>query len=251
MSDGDDTADRASDADRAAVADRVAVADRAAVADRVVAARARIEAWAPDPTRVRLVAVTKGFGPDAVRAALAAGLTDIGENYADELVGKAAALAADVPVGSGPTVRWHFLGAVQRNKVARLASLVDCWQGIARIEEGRAIARRRPGVPVLVQVDVVGGAGRNGCAPGQVPDLVAALRDEPLDVSGLMTIGSQGRPEASRPAFALVRDLADRLGLPECSMGMTDDMDVALSEGSTMVRLGRALFGPRPRRDGE
>jgi uncharacterized pyridoxal phosphate-containing UPF0001 family protein len=84
-----------------------------------------------------------------------------------------------------------------------------------------------------------------------VPDLVAALRDEPLDVSGLMTIGPQGPPEASRPAFALVRDLANRLGLPECSMGMTDDMDVALSEGSTMVRLGRALFGPRPRRDGE
>jgi uncharacterized pyridoxal phosphate-containing UPF0001 family protein len=127
--------------------------------------------------------------------------------------------------------------------------LVDCWQALTRIEEGRAIARRRPGASVLVQVDVVGGQGRNGCAPEEVPDLVAALGDEELDVVGLMTIGPPGPPEAARPVFALVRELATRLGLAECSMGMTDDMDVALSEGSTMVRLGRALFGERPGRD--
>jgi hypothetical protein len=220
----------------------------AAVADRVAEARSRILATAPDPSRVRLVAVTKGFGPDAVRAALSAGVTDIGENYADELVGKAEALAA-AGSGSGAAPRWHFLGAVQRNKVARLAPLVDCWQGVSRIEEGRAIARRRPGASILVQVDVVGGQGRNGCRPGEVPDLVASLRDEQLEVSGLMTIGPQGPPEAARPAFALVRELATDLGVPECSMGMTDDMDVALAEGSTMVRLGRALFGERPPRD--
>jgi uncharacterized pyridoxal phosphate-containing UPF0001 family protein len=242
-------------------------ADYAAVSDRVAAARSRIEAVAPNPSSVRLVAVTKGFGPDAVRAALAAGVTDIGENYADELVAKVDALRAaarpmetapagtapaeTAPAETAPDVRWHFLGAVQRNKVARLAPVVDCWQGIARIEEGRAIARRRPGASVLVQVDVVGGQGRNGCAPTGVPDLVAALRGEDLDVAGLMTIGPQGPPEASRPAFALVRELTARLGLSECSMGMTDDMDVALAEGSTMVRLGRALFGERPRRDRE
>jgi hypothetical protein len=221
----------------------------AAVADRVAEARSRIEAAAPDPSRVRLVAVTKGFGPDAVRAALSAGVTDIGENYADELVGKAGALAASGgEPGSGPDPRWHFLGAVQRNKVARLAPLVACWQSVARIEEGRAIARRHPGASILVQVDVVGGQGRNGCHPEAVAELVTALRDEPLDVAGLMTIGPPGPAEASRPAFALVRDLAIGLGLAECSMGMTDDMDVALAEGSTMIRLGRALFGERPPR---
>jgi PLP dependent protein len=196
--------------------------DAAAVAERVAEARSRILAAAPDPSRVRLVAVTKGFGPDAVRAALSAGV---------------------------PAPRWHFLGAVQRNKVARLAPLVDCWQSVSRIEEGRAIARRRPGASILVQVDVVGGQGRNGCRPGAVADLIASLRDEQLEVSGLMAIGPQGPPEASRPAFALVRELATDLDLPECSMGMTDDMDVAMAEGSTMVRLGRALFGERPLRD--
>ncbi len=219
----------------------------AAVADRVAEARSRIAAAAPDPSRVRLVAVTKGFGPDAVRAALSAGVTDIGENYADELVGKADALAASGGgPGSGPAPRWHFLGAVQRNKVARLAPLVDCWQSVARIEEGRAIARRHPGASILVQVDVVGGHGRNGCRPEEVAELVTSLRDEQLNVAGLMTIGLPGPAEASRPAFALVRDLATGLGLAECSMGMTDDMDVALAEGSTMIRLGRALFGERP-----
>ena len=234
--------------------------DRRAVAARVAEARARIDVAAPDPSSVRLVAVTKGFGVDAVAAALAAGVFDIGENYADELVSKAEALRATAPGGTGPAaigpaatgpdVRWHYLGAIQRNKVARLAPLVDCWQSVARIEEGRAIARRRPGASVLVQVDVVGGKGRNGCAPEEVSGLVAALGDEELDVVGLMTIGPTGPAEASRPAFALVRALATGLGLAECSMGMSDDMDVALSEGSTMVRLGRALFGERPRRDG-
>ncbi|HEY6622838.1 MAG TPA: alanine racemase [Acidimicrobiales bacterium] len=240
-------------------------ADQRAVAARVAEARARIDAAAPDPSSVRLVAVTKGFGVDAVAAALAAGVFDVGENYADELVSKAEALQVTAPGGTGPAptgqaatwqaatgpdVRWHYLGAIQRNKVARLAPLVDCWQSVARIEEGRAIARRRPGASVLVQVDVVGGKGRNGCPPEEVSGLVAALGDEELDVVGLMTIGPMGPAEASRPAFALVRALATRLGLAECSMGMTDDMDVALSEGSTMVRLGRALFGERPRRDG-
>ncbi|HEX3565922.1 MAG TPA: YggS family pyridoxal phosphate enzyme [Acidimicrobiales bacterium] len=225
------------------------IQDSAAVADRVAEARSRIAAAAPDPSRVRLVAVTKGFGPDAVRAALAAGVTDIGENYADELVGKADALSVSGgEPGSGPLPRWHFLGAIQRNKVARLAPLVGCWQSIARIEEGRAIARRHPGVSILVQVDVVGAQGRNGCRPEDVAGLVTALRDEQLDVAGLMTIGPPGPAETARPAFALVRNLATELGLPECSMGMTDDMDVALAEGSTMIRLGRALFGERPPR---
>ncbi len=220
---------------------------------RLAEARFRIDQATSDPASVRIVAVTKGFGADAVRSALAAGLPDIGENYADELVVKAGHVAGEGDgsdhVGGGPlSPSWHFLGAVQRNKVARLAPLVFCWQGISRPEEGRAIARRRPGARVLVQVDVAGLPGRGGCPPDRVTELVAALRDEELDVAGLMAVGPPGPPELARPGFALVSSLADTLDLPVRSMGMSDDLEVALSEGSTMVRLGRALFGDRPPR---
>ena len=188
--------------------------------------------------------MTKGFGPEAVRTALAAGLVAVGENYADELVSKAAALADD----PGPGPEWHYLGAIQRNKVPRLAPLVACWQGVARIEEGRAIARRHPGARVLVQVDVAGIAGRGGVPEDEVAALVTALREEPLDVAGLMAVGPPGPPEDARPGFRRVARLADDLGLGVRSMGMTDDLEVALSEGSTMIRVGRALFGDRPPR---
>ncbi len=211
-------------------------------ARRVVDVNDRIARASGDPSSVRVVAVTKGFGVEAVRAALAAGLSEIGENYADELVAKAGELAD----GSGAV--WHFLGAVQRNKVARLAPVVAWWQGVSRVEEGRAIAKRRPGASVLVQVDVANLPGRGGCPPEQVRDLVASLRDEDLDVAGLMAVGPPGPPEDARPGFKLVSSLADSLGLPVRSMGMSDDLEVALSEGSTMVRLGRVLFGDRPPR---
>jgi PLP dependent protein len=210
-------------------------------AARLDAVRARIASRSADPGSVRLVAVTKGFGADAVDAALGAGLGDLGENYADELVAKAASVGAE----GGPRPTWHFLGAVQRNKVARLVPWVSWWQGVARVEEGRAIAQRRPGSTVLVQIDVAGLPGRGGCPPEAAPGLVAALGDEELDVVGLMAVGRPGPAEGARPGFALLSSLADRLHLPVRSMGMSDDLDVALEEGSTMVRIGRALFGPR------
>ena len=214
--------------------------DRAGFAQRVETVERRVEGAAADPSSVRVVAVTKGFGPEAVAAAVAAGFTDIGENYADELVDKAGTVEGEVaPV-------WHFLGSVQRNKVARLAPLVSWWQAVSRVEEGRAIARRRPGATVLVQVDVAGLPGRGGVAPQDVPDLVRALGDEDLEVRGLMAVGPPGPPAGARSGFALVSRLADRLDLPERSMGMSDDLEVAVAEGSTMVRLGRALFGARP-----
>jgi uncharacterized pyridoxal phosphate-containing UPF0001 family protein len=213
--------------------------------ERLAGIRARIMAASPDPDGVTLVTVTKGFGPEAVRTALASGLTVVGENYADELVAKAAAVADD----PGPAPEWHFLGTIQRNKVPRLAPLVSCWQAVGRIEEGRAIARRQPGARVLVQVDVARLPGRGGVPPAQVPDLVAALRDEELDVAGLMAVGPPGPPEDARPGFREVSRLAAELALPVRSMGMTDDLEVALSEGATMVRLGRALFGERPPRN--
>jgi pyridoxal phosphate enzyme (YggS family) len=205
--------------------------------------RERIAGSGGDPAHVRVVAVTKGFGPDAVLAALGAGLVDVGENYAQELLAKHDALTDP----AGREVRWHFLGAVQRNKVAALTPVVSCWQGVARAAEGNAIARRRPGAAVLVEVDVTGAPERNGCAPDEVPDLVDELRTAGLDVHGLMTVAPQ-EPDAARRAFRLVRVLADDLGLAERSMGMSDDLEIAVAEGSTMVRVGRALFGDRPRR---
>jgi uncharacterized pyridoxal phosphate-containing UPF0001 family protein len=211
---------------------------------RLEVLRARIEAAAPDPGRVSLLAVTKGFGPEAVHAALSAGLGAVGENYADELVAKAVAMAGAPSLAP----EWHFLGAIQRNKVPRLAPLVSCWQSVGRVEEGRAIARWAPGARVLVQVDVAGLPGRRGVRPEAVADLVAALRDEDLDVAGLMAVGMPGPPEDARVGFREVARLADVLGLAVRSMGMTDDLEVALSEGSTMVRIGRALFGDRPPR---
>ena len=111
-----------------------------------MAVRARLEAAGGDPGAITVVAVTKGFGPGAAVAALAAGLTEVGENYAQELLAKAAALAAG-PDSSDRPVRWHYLGAVQRNKVARLAPVVACWQSVARGVEGEAIARRRRRAP--------------------------------------------------------------------------------------------------------
>jgi uncharacterized pyridoxal phosphate-containing UPF0001 family protein len=206
---------------------------------RLEEVRVRIASARADATTIRVVAVTKGFGPEAVEAALDAGLTEIGENYADDLVAKSLA------VGEGSGAVWHFLGAVQRNKVGRLAPVVTWWQGVGRVEEGRAIAKRSPDAKVLVQVDVAGLPGRGGCRPDKVGDLVAALRDEALEVAGLMAVGPPGLPEGARPGFALVSSLADSLDLPVRSMGMSDDLEVALSEGSTMLRLGRALFGDR------
>lgn len=219
----------------------------AAFRERLEAIRRRIAECGPEPERVTLLAVTKGFGPEAVERALRAGLVEVGENYADELVSKAETLALDHQE-SDVAPQWHFLGAIQRNKVARLAPWVSCWQGVARLEEGVAIARRSPGARVLVQVDVAGLPGRGGVEPNQVPTLVGQLRDESLDVCGLMAVGPPGPPEHARPGFLKVTELADELSLPVRSMGMTDDLEVAVSCGSTMVRIGRALFGPRPQR---
>ncbi|MBV8464251.1 MAG: alanine racemase, partial [Acidimicrobiales bacterium] len=142
--------------------------------------------------------------------------------------------------------RWHFLGAVQRNKVARLAPVVDCWQSVCRVEEGAAIARHRPGARVLVQVDLAGLPGRRGVGATEVPALVDVLGREGVEVKGLMAVGVPGPPEASRSGFRRVVGLADELGLEVRSLGMSDDLEVAVEEGSTMVRVGRALFGDRP-----
>jgi len=209
------------------------------------AVRSRIASAGGDLERITVVAVTKGFGVDAAVAAHDAGLGDVGENYAQELVAKGRALAPGVAKG----LRWHFLGTVQRNKVASLTPYVSLWQAVDRVAAGRTIAARCPGAEVLIEVNG-GDPGRPGCAPAAVPELAEALGGLGLAVRGLMAVGPLGPPETARPLFRSVTALADRLGLPERSMGMTDDLEVAVEEGTTLVRVGRALFGPRPGRRG-
>jgi PLP dependent protein len=208
------------------------------VAANLAAVRRRIEAAGGDPARITVVGVTKGFGSEVVSAAVEAGLVDLGENYAQQLVAKAAV--------APPEVRWHFLGPVQRNKVAALSPHVGVWETVDRLAVGEAISRRQPGARVFVQVDVTGEPGKHGCSPSDLPHLVAGLRGMDLDVRGLMAIGPAGEPELARPGFRQLAMLAGELGVAESSMGMSGDLEVGVSEGASVVRIGRALFGPRP-----
>lgn len=210
------------------------------VAERAEALRTLVDRHRIRP--VTIIAVTKRFGVDAVAAALAAGLVDIGENYAQELASKAEHVAA---LGSG-SPRWHFIGHVQRNKVRLVADVVDLWHTTDSSSLGREIAKRSPGAAVLVQVNLAESAGQSGVGTADVAPLVDTLRELGLDVRGLMMIGAAGDPAATRDVFGLLRRTADDLELAECSMGMSGDLVSALESGSTMVRVGTGLFGPRP-----
>jgi pyridoxal phosphate enzyme (YggS family) len=213
------------------------------VAARVAAVRARIAGAAArsgrDPGEVTLVAATKTVEPARVQEVVDAGVPDLGENRAQELLTKTA-VTGPPPVG----VRWHFLGRLQRNKVRALAPWIACWESVDRPELGAEIARRAPGARVLVEVNLGAEPQKGGCLPARVPGLVDDLRAAGLDVAGLMAVP----PHADDPRrwFAALRDQAAALDLPELSMGMTDDFEVAVEEGATIVRVGRALFGPRP-----
>lgn len=215
--------------------------DGALLASRVDQVRNRIADAGGDPQAVTLLAVTKGFGPEIAIAAAEAGLVDLGENYAQEVVAKAPVLA-----DGGFEVRWHFIGRLQRNKVRTIADAVHLWQTVDRFELGAEIAKRAPGARVLVQVNVSDEPQKGGCPPTDAPDLVAQLTDTGLRVEGLMTVGRTGTPAEARVGFELLRRLADELALPIRSMGMSGDLEAAVAEGSTMVRVGSALFGPRP-----
>jgi pyridoxal phosphate enzyme (YggS family) len=212
-----------------------------AIAERVAAVRGRVDAAARAAGRssesVRLVAATKTQSGDAVRAVMAAGITDLGENRAQELVAKAPRLAPLEPT-------WHFIGRLQRNKINQLAPWVQWWSSIDRAELVDALASRVAGARVLIEVNVGGEAAKGGCAPADAPDLVARARTGGLEPVGLMTVAPlEGDP---RPIFATLRRLAERLGLAELSMGMSGDFEAAIGEGATIVRVGTALFGPRP-----
>jgi pyridoxal phosphate enzyme (YggS family) len=192
---------------------------------------------------VVVVAVTKGFGRDAIEAAVAAGCERVGENYAQELLTKLPGLV-------GPRPEIHFIGRLQSRKVRTLVEAVDVWQSIDRASLVDELAVRRPGARMMVQVNVSDEPQKGGCAPGDAAGLVALARDRGLLVQGLMTVGRTGPPEAARSGFRLLRTLADEVGVRHCSMGMSEDLDVAVSEGATMVRVGTSLFGERPPREG-
>jgi PLP dependent protein len=200
-----------------------------------------------DPAGVRLVAVSKVHPPEAVRAAYALGLRDFGENYVQELASKAAALQ-DLP-----DLRWRLIGHLQRNKarvVVRLGATIETVDS-ARLAEtiARHAEEERRRVQVLVQVNVAGEARKSGCTPSELDAVVDAVRRFPssLDLAGLMTVPPHtDDPKGARPFFRALRELAQRHGLRELSMGMTHDLEVAVEEGATLVRVGTGLFGPRP-----
>jgi pyridoxal phosphate enzyme (YggS family) len=206
-----------------------------------------------DPADVTLVVVTKTVPEARVREALAAGARDLGENRAQELVAKADSLREAVlgeaahaggPAADALLPRWHFIGRLQRNKVRMLAPHVDLWHSIDRSELADPLARYAPGARVLVEVNLSDEPQKGGCRPQEAPALVEGLAGAGLVVEGLMTVpAAVGDP---RPAFAALRDLAGRLGLSQLSMGMTSDFEPAVAEGATIVRVGSAVFGPRP-----
>ena len=215
------------------------------VADRLTALRSRIDAiersWSHP---VRVVAVTKGFGPEVLQAALDANCDAVGENYAQELLSKRSVID-DCPPGRRPEV--HFIGRLQSNKVRQLVGLIDVWSTLDRSSLIKAISRRAPGARVLVQVNTTGEEGKGGCPPDRVQALVLAAREAGLTVDGIMTVGPTGRPpDDARAGFRVARSLVDELGLEVCSMGMSADLPIAVEEGATEVRVGTALFGPRP-----
>jgi pyridoxal phosphate enzyme (YggS family) len=227
------------------------VIDPVQVAERLAVVRERIVR--AGGIGVQVVAVTKTFGIDAVRAAHAAGADAIGENYAQELVAKFAELARGenaAPPGDRSTLPVHFIGQLQSNKVRSVAPYVQVYETVDRASLAAEIAKRAPGATVLVQVSTTGEPGKGGCPPHDVAALVDRIRAIGLVPAGLMTVGpTEGGPEAARAGFRSVRTLLDELGLTVCSMGMTDDLEVAVQEGATQVRVGSALFGARPPRD--
>jgi pyridoxal phosphate enzyme (YggS family) len=214
------------------------------IAARVEEIRARIAAAAGragrDQRAVTLVAATKTVPVEQIAAVVAAGVPDVGENQAQELLGKAPALA-----GLTPPVRWHFLGPLQRNKIRGLAPVVSCWQSVDRVAVGDAIATHAPAARVFVEVNLAGEPQKAGCRPDDTAALVDALRARALVVAGLMAVPPLG--DDPRPWFARLRDLAAAADVAELSIGMSDDFEAAVEEGATVVRVGRALFGERPR----
>ena len=233
------------------------------IATRLADVRARIAAAAAAAGRaagdVTLIAVSKKMPTDDVAAAIAAGQLDFGENYAQELRDKRAAIDGAAAAGSTSSgARWHFIGPLQANKVKYVAGKVALLHTIDSIELLDEVARRTPAGTTqqcLVQVNVAGEARKHGVAPGELPALLDRFGAQgPVRCAGLMLIPPLGEAaEASRPHFAALRALRDaerarpraNVDLLHLSMGMSHDLEVAIAEGATLVRVGTAIFGER------
>lgn len=206
--------------------------------------------------QVALLAVSKTFGPEAVAEAVAAGQRAFGENYIQEGVEKILALRASHP---GVALQWHCIGPVQSNKTRLVATHFDWVQSVDRLKIAQRLSEQRPPdllpLQVCLQVNVDGGPTKSGVTPAELPALAEAVAQLPrLKLRGLMCIPEPADGfEAQRAVFAQVKALLDRLndqglGLDTLSMGMSDDLDAAIAAGSTLVRVGRAIFGSRAAR---
>jgi pyridoxal phosphate enzyme (YggS family) len=210
-----------------------------------------------DPGEVALVAVSKTFGAERVRQALADGQARFGENYLQEAVAKMAEVACTEP---GRAVEWHFIGPIQSNKTRELAEHFDWIQSVDRLKVAQRLSLQRPAarapLNVLLQVNISGEASKHGVAPQDLAGLARQVAGLPrLKLRGLMAIPEPtADPARQHAAFARMRQLFEQLrdrsagsglDLDTLSMGMSDDLEAAIAEGSTMVRVGTAIFGAR------
>ena len=216
------------------------------IAGSVAALRARVDEISVANGRaagsVRILGVTKTQPRESVIAAIGAGLTDVGENYLQE---------ARVKYVDLPAARTHFIGHVQTNKAKPIAALFDVVQSVDRLDAGLALAKAARGagrnLRVLIQINI-SPAERFGVAPAEAPELARRLRDEGLTVDGVMAIGPvDGNVD---PAFNVARATYERVGGSTLSLGMSGDYERAIAYGSTMIRIGSAIFGPRQAREG-
>ena len=209
------------------------------VLERLARVSARIAATGRNPDEVAIVAVTKGFDVSVCRLALQAGLKMLGENRVQEALGK---------MNEVDKAEWHLIGHLQTNKVKQAAGCFALIQTVDSQRLAETIARHAPNQAVLVEVNIAREAQKSGVSPDEALELIAQVSDL-LDLQGLMGMGASERDP--RPAFdelRLLRDEAEQRlgkGLPILSMGMSGDFEAALAAGSTMLRLGQALFGPR------
>ena len=229
------------------------------VAERCAAVRERIGAAARragrDPAAVRLVGAAKRQPIAAVAEAVRAGLRDVGANYVQEALAQRRALADALGPALFEAVAWHGIGHVQRNKAREAVACFDWLHGVDGAPLAAELSKRAGEAGrtciALVQVNLSGEATKSGVAEADLPALLDAVRALPhLRLAGLMTMPAPAPdPERARPVFARLRALAAHHGLGELSMGMSDDFEVAVEEGATLVRIGTSLFGVRPGRE--
>lgn len=226
------------------------------IADRIAQVQERIVAAAGAAGRpresIKLVAVSKSQPAWAVAEAHRLGLTTFGENYAQEVSAKARELS------DAPGLRWHFVGHLQTNKVRIVAPVIESIHSVdsthLAAELGRRLAALGRTIEVLIEVNVAKEPAKTGCSPSELETIIDAVRAQPsLQLRGLMTMPPYNPdPERGRPFFAALRALqtlhGGRAELPELSMGMSDDFEVAIGEGATLVRVGTAIFGERAQR---